>query len=142
MIAQGTQDTFPDGLSSQCSWGRFLWGLPSHEVSLAGAIGRPRLSVASLNRPQCSSPLMSALKRITDSSRTSRQVRFAPMIGIGGSLAAPPLPHHRTYGSVYGGSSRCANTLDACRLGVPAHSSPRAVRWLPLPPAGLPPSAP
>ena len=25
-------------------------------------------------------------------------------IGIGGSLAAPPLPHHRTYGSVYGGS--------------------------------------
>ena len=26
------------------------------------------------------------------------------MIGIGGSLSAPPLPHHRTYGSVYGGS--------------------------------------
>ncbi len=26
-------------------------------------------------------------------------------IGIGGSLAAPPLPHHRTYGSVYGGST-------------------------------------
>ena len=26
-------------------------------------------------------------------------------IGIGGSLAAPPLPHHRTYGSVYGGSA-------------------------------------
>jgi hypothetical protein len=25
-------------------------------------------------------------------------------IGIGGSLATPPLPHHRTYGSVYGGS--------------------------------------
>jgi hypothetical protein len=24
-------------------------------------------------------------------------------IGIGGSLSAPPLPHHRTYGSVYGG---------------------------------------
>jgi hypothetical protein len=35
--------------------------------------------------------------------------RLEPMttnrpIGIGGSLAAPPLPHHRTYGSVYGGS--------------------------------------
>jgi hypothetical protein len=26
-------------------------------------------------------------------------------IGIGGNLAVPPLPHHRTYGSVYGGSS-------------------------------------
>jgi hypothetical protein len=25
-------------------------------------------------------------------------------IGIGESLAALPLPHHRTYGSVYGGS--------------------------------------
>jgi hypothetical protein len=26
------------------------------------------------------------------------------LIGIGGSLTTPPLPHHRTYGSVYGGS--------------------------------------
>ena len=26
-------------------------------------------------------------------------------IGIGGSLAAPPLPHHRTCGSAYGGSA-------------------------------------
>src|SRR5438445_11663779 len=25
-------------------------------------------------------------------------------IGIGGSFAAPPLPHHRAYGSVHGGS--------------------------------------
>jgi hypothetical protein len=28
----------------------------------------------------------------------------APLIGIGGRLAAPPLPHHRAYGSVHGGS--------------------------------------
>ena len=34
-----------------------------------------------------------------------------PRIGIGGSLAAPPLPHHRTYGSVYGGSRGYANAL-------------------------------
>jgi hypothetical protein len=33
------------------------------------------------------------------------------VIGIGGSLAAPPLPHHRTYGSVYGGSRGYANAL-------------------------------
>jgi Nucleotidyl transferase AbiEii toxin, Type IV TA system len=33
-----------------------------------------------------------------------------PWIGIGGSLAAPPLPHHRAYGSVHGGSRGCANT--------------------------------
>jgi hypothetical protein len=25
-------------------------------------------------------------------------------IGIGGSLTTPPLPHHRAYGSVHGGS--------------------------------------
>jgi hypothetical protein len=25
--------------------------------------------------------------------------RWCPEIGIGGSLATPPLPHHRTYGS-------------------------------------------
>ena len=30
-------------------------------------------------------------------------------IGIGGSLAAPPLPHHRAYGSVHGGSSGWAS---------------------------------
>jgi hypothetical protein len=29
-------------------------------------------------------------------------------IGIGGQIAPPPLPHHRTYGSVYGGSIGCA----------------------------------
>ena len=28
-----------------------------------------------------------------------------------GSLAVPPLPHHRTYGSVYGGSRSYANAL-------------------------------
>ena len=26
-----------------------------------------------------------------------------------GSLSAPPLPHHRTYGSVYGGSRSCVS---------------------------------
>src|SRR6478735_5863761 len=31
--------------------------------------------------------------------------RGSLMIGIGGGLAAPPLPHHRAYGSVHGGSS-------------------------------------
>src|SRR3984893_7089849 len=45
-----------------------------------------------------------------------RQVRFVPKhnvaaIAIGGSLAAPPLPHHRAYGSVHGGSRSCANTI-------------------------------
>ena len=45
---------------------------------------------------------------LTNDERTSRLghvgENIAARIGIGGSLAAPPLPHHRTYGSVYGGS--------------------------------------
>src|SRR5712691_490678 len=36
---------------------------------------------------------------------------MTPAIGIGGSLAAPPLPHHRTYGSVYGGSMDSARSV-------------------------------
>src|SRR5712675_405159 len=51
---------------------------------------------------------------------SSRHVCFVPAIGIGGSLAAPPLPHHRTYGSVYGGSRSYANALrsnDSTRVG-------------------------
>src|ERR1700692_649600 len=46
--------------------------------------------------------------------------RLESEIGIGGSLAAPPLPHHRTYGSVYGGSRSYANALrsnDSTRVG-------------------------
>ena len=30
------------------------------------------------------------------------------IIGIGGSLTAPPLPHHRTCGSASGGSAKLA----------------------------------
>src|SRR6516162_2283796 len=32
------------------------------------------------------------------------KLRLKMKIGIGGRLTTPPLPHHRTYGSVYGGS--------------------------------------
>src|SRR5262249_51013136 len=53
--------------------------------------------------------------RKADIGRRSRHVRFVPEIGIGGSLSAPPLPHHRTYGSVYGGSRSCANALPSRR---------------------------
>ena len=78
--------------------------------------------------------------------RTSAMSALHPKIGIGGSLAAPPLPHHRTYGSVYGGSRSYANALrsndsNSCWLGVRVHAPPRAIRCLPVPPAGLHPSA-
>jgi hypothetical protein len=35
----------------------------------------------------------------------SPPARKTRSIGIGGSLATAPLPHHRTYGSVSGGSA-------------------------------------
>jgi hypothetical protein len=41
-------------------------GLPSHEVSLAGAIGRPRLSVTCFEQAAMFIPPMSALQRIPD----------------------------------------------------------------------------
>jgi hypothetical protein len=47
-------------------------GLPAHEVSLAGAIGRPAIERQLLEQAAMFIPPMSALKRITDSSRTAR----------------------------------------------------------------------
>src|SRR5882724_13295657 len=35
---------------------------------------------------------------------TRKTISGRARIGIGGRIAPPPLPHHRTYGSVYGGS--------------------------------------
>jgi hypothetical protein len=37
-------------------------------------------------------------------SQTKSPDHVGGTIGIGGSLATAPLPHHRTYGSVSGGS--------------------------------------
>src|SRR5215813_691798 len=42
----------------------------------------------------------SAVKWITYLRRSLANGSVAPKIGIGGHLAAPPLPHHRAYGSV------------------------------------------
>src|SRR5713226_9597122 len=66
------------------------------------------------------SELLPLFPLIAGVRRRGQQVRKVPMIGIGGSLAAPPLPHHRTYGSVYGGSRSYANALrsnDSTRVG-------------------------
>src|SRR5712675_489799 len=64
--------------------------------------------------------LTSGLTPQADIIADRRHVSKVPLIGIGGSLAAPPLPHHRTYGSVYGGSRSYANALrsnDSTRVG-------------------------
>jgi hypothetical protein len=44
--------------------------------------------------------IRSALPQSSDVSGARQHFGFVPMIGIGGSLAAPPLPHHLAYGSV------------------------------------------
>src|ERR1700730_11936173 len=50
--------------------------------------------------------VIARLDRATQYAAPSRlKILLSLEIGIGGSLAAPPLPHHRTYGSVYGGST-------------------------------------
>ena len=52
--------------------------------------------------------------------------------GIGGSLAAPPLPHHRAYGSVHGGSIELSGRRCDCRSpGFRCLASPRVIRSLP-----------
>jgi hypothetical protein len=59
----------------RCRFGARHWNF-AHEVSLAGAISRPRLSVTCLNRPRCSSrrrPLCSALRTQAGHRATSEK---------------------------------------------------------------------
>src|SRR5712692_8780674 len=84
-----------------------------------------RMSVPGQTEKSGCSTRRSASPRIADIPRNHRHVSKVPRIGIGGSLAAPPLPHHRTYGFVYGGSRSYANALrsnDSTRcLDTPKH---------------------
>ena len=43
--------------------------------------------------------------------------RFARQIGIGEAVARLPLPHHRAYGSVHGGSIGYASSLRLMKEG-------------------------
>jgi hypothetical protein len=56
--------------------------------------------------------------RVKHAARSRKHAQIIA-IGIGGSLTAPPLPHHRTYGSVYGGSvdyAICGSAMDVDRV--------------------------
>src|SRR5947209_16850711 len=64
----------------------------------------------------CTSPVQSAFEwSATDVARTL-------VIGIEGRIAPPPLPHHRTYGSVYGGSNQFS-LARAANEGSPSEAS-------------------
>ena len=67
----------------------------------------------------------------------ARRDSLPPLIGIGAGLAARPLPHHRAYGSVHGGSVGYVSPHAVSRLNSPrpyhrrfgnAHSTARS--WL------------
>jgi hypothetical protein len=82
------------------------------QLSMAG-IRNPAQRTAGFRNGSKRDPLLSA--RMSPSTSCGHTAASAvggngPEIGIGGSLAAPPLPHHRAYGSVHGGSRSCANT--------------------------------
>ena len=66
-----------------------------------------------------SEELSAAMKRIGELTMENSELRESRggLIGIGGSFAAPPLPHHRAYGSVHGGSRSCANTIGTRMAG-------------------------
>src|SRR5215471_4655363 len=62
-------------------------------------------------------PAKKRLRTLTDRRPKTSTTHKVAAIGIGGSLAAPPLPHHRAYGSVHGGSRSCANTIETRMAG-------------------------
>jgi hypothetical protein len=62
----------------------------------------PKRSTADLRRLRYA-VLRRSAKRSQRESAVNPCLVIAPD-RVGGSLAAPVLPHHRTYGSVYGGS--------------------------------------
>src|ERR1700692_3295308 len=73
-----------------------------------------------VRHPQVKQGVRARRQRQLPAAQFLDELNFPSAIGIGGSLAAPPLPHHRTYGSVYGGSRSYANALrsnDSTRVG-------------------------
>ena len=44
--------------------------------------------------------------RVVEMERAELALETLGMIGIGAAVTRRPLPHHRAYGSVHGGSSR------------------------------------
>ena len=86
----------------------YLWVREAERGETEGRKHRPVAVGVRIARPKGEDLLV--LFPITSQPPSSD--RFAaeiPEIGIGGSLAAPPLPHHRTYGSVSGGSADYAD---------------------------------
>src|SRR5882724_1704447 len=92
-------------------WLTHLPALGVRQIAQSARLFSPAMNALGPSRHFDRAPITSGLPLRTDIDCIGRHVSKVPWIGIGGSLAAPPLPHHRTYGSVYGGSRSCANTL-------------------------------
>jgi hypothetical protein len=82
-------------------------------------------------RPRCECPARVGRPSVDPETSVRSPPECPSQIGIGGSLAAPPLPHHRAYGSVHGGSTAYAPGIQGPnmeRLGPPwvVQSLPRS----------------
>ena len=63
-------------------------------------MSRRRRLRSALDGPQMAQPFRTGTGRYDPFGKSSANDRYLRMIGIGGCLAAPPLPHHLAYGSV------------------------------------------
>ena len=94
----------------------------SHSLCFQSALGHSQDQFFQGQRNAHLSPIkMLELNRTSRLSRSGEGRGHPPgysAIGIGGSLAAPPLPHHRAYGSVHGGSTESSGV--ACGDGCEA----------------------
>src|SRR5450432_806701 len=120
------QNSAPRGFGVGAGIWRMSYGSKkAHGVILTGCTisqieRKAEMSVQGQSRRFGGQSPTSGLPPEADIATAGRHVSKVPTIGIGGSLAAPPLPHHRTYGSVYGGSRGYANALrsnDSTRVG-------------------------
>src|SRR6266568_4185247 len=101
-----SRDTAIASPDARCALQPALW------MSTSGLVRRDREPLHAANRQggsetgnssRQSIPVITA-DRIGRRPQPIRSHLRATTIGIGGRLATPHLPHHRTYGSVYGGS--------------------------------------
>ena len=79
---------------------RALGRRPRQRRKRGGAVGRPTKDDRLDRFASARQPMESCFTTTTRRELPNVGVCCVPTIGIGGSLAAPPLPHHRAYGSV------------------------------------------
>ena len=94
---------FPEEIISQCVWLYFNFCLSLRDVELMMAFRGVQLSYETIRR-WCDKFGKSYAAKLK--GKRAKLGDKWHLIGIGAAVARRPLPHHRAYGSVHGGSSR------------------------------------